>query len=192
MWLAPAVVAVPQRPEASALQAPDPRWLLANPRWAVLLASDHKNSRRCLDTATSIRKVNYSGPLIYATEPVKVDPKDIAAMRAPNMRVRVMDLRELLHEANPSSRDGDLVARVPKRCNFRAITDRLRIPDTNKRALGWTGYWYKTLAMATSYWRGRFDKVPRTPLPSTRAANHLLCPPAPPSLRAVRALIERR
>ena len=159
MWLAHAVVAVPQRPEDHALQAPDSRWLLANPRWAVLLASDHKNSQRCLETATSIRKVNYSGPLLYVTEPVKLDPKHLAGLRAPNMRVRVMDLSNMLREANPRGNDSDLVGRVPKRCNFRAINDRLRLPDTNKRAEGWTGYWFKTLAMSSSYWRGRFDKV---------------------------------
>jgi len=39
------------------------------------------------------------------------------------------------------------------------VSDPLRLRDARKRAAGWAGGWHKTLALSTSYWHGRYDRV---------------------------------
>jgi hypothetical protein len=126
-------------------------------RVTVVLASDAQRTDSCALTAQSLRERAYNGSIHYVTELSLVPATTLQTLL--DAKVDVLDLQTLLNAAHTVN--NSWVAETPHSCKFSGVYDVLRIPDTEKRSKGWRGYYLKTLAAFTSYWRhpAGFDRV---------------------------------
>lgn len=141
--------------------------------YTILLSSDANVVDKCVDTIRSLRDQQYTGDISYVTEVEELSDNASSSFAAMNVSVR--DLKTILEQANPGSSDAQWAdaSLTPPHCDFEAAYTAASPPRVGdyswgppltyakKRATGWRGYYWKTLAAFTSYWRDveKFDRI---------------------------------